>query len=116
MKTYARPDCAFNNAGIPGAPGVPTHAYPEKDGDRVMSVNLKRVWFCMKYELEQMLKQGGDAIVNTASIWGFVRAQGASAHIASKHALVGLTSAAASGRRKQWPRRWCGSALTRPPA
>ncbi len=95
MKTYGRLDCAFNNAGSAGAPGVPTHEYPEKDWDRVMSVNLKGVWFCMKYEIEQVLKQGGGAIVNTASTWGLVGAQGASAYVASKHAVVGLTRAAA---------------------
>ncbi len=95
VETYGRLDCAFNNAGIAGAIGASTHEYPEEDWDRVMSINLKGVWYCMKYEIVQMLKQGGGAIVNTASIWGLVGAEGAAAYIASKHAVVGLTRAAA---------------------
>jgi NAD(P)-dependent dehydrogenase (short-subunit alcohol dehydrogenase family) len=88
-------DCAFNNAGIAGEIGASTHEYLEESWDRVFGVNLKGVWCCMKYEIAQMLKQGGGAIVNTASIWGLVGAQGASAYVASKHAVAGLTRAAA---------------------
>ena len=95
VQTYGRLDCAFNNAGIAGAIGVSTHEYPEQDWDRVISVNLKGVWLCMKSEIEQMLEQGGGSIVNTASIYGSVGAQGLSAYVASKHAVVGLTRAAA---------------------
>ena len=95
VKTYGRLDCAFNNAAIGGAPGVSTHEYPEKDWDRVIAVNLKGVWLCMKYEIAQMLEQGGGVIVNTASVWGLVGASGASGYIASKHAVVGLTRSAA---------------------
>ncbi len=94
-EVYGRLDCACNNAGIPGAVGASTHEYPEEDWDRVISVNLKGVWLCMKHEIAQMLEQGGGAIVNTASVWGLVGAEGASAYIASKHAVVGLTRAAA---------------------
>lgn len=93
--SYGRLDCAFNNAGIAGEIGALTHEYPEEGWDRVIGVNLKGVWYCMKYEIAQMLKQGGGAIVNTASIWGLVGAQGASAYVASKHAVAGLTRAAA---------------------
>jgi len=95
VATYGRLDCAFNNAGIAGAIGSSTHEYPDESWERVIGINLKGVWLCMKHEIPQMLKQGGGAIVNTASIWGLVGAQGASAYVASKHGVVGLTRAAA---------------------
>ena len=77
VSTYGRLDCAFNNAGIAGAIGALTHDYPDDAWDRVIAVNLKGVWLCMKSEIPQMLHQGGGAIVNTASIWGLVGAAGA---------------------------------------
>lgn len=95
VATYGRLDCAFNNAGIAGAIGASTHAYPDDAWDRVIGINLKGVWLCMKHEIPQMLAQGGGAIVNTASIWGLVGAPGAAAYVASKHGVVGLTRAAA---------------------
>jgi NAD(P)-dependent dehydrogenase (short-subunit alcohol dehydrogenase family) len=95
VSTYGRLDCAFNNAGIAGAIGALTHEYPDDAWDRVIAVNLKGVWLCMKSEIPQMLHQGGGAIVNTASIWGLVGAAGAAAYVASKHGVVGLTRAAA---------------------
>lgn len=95
MATYGRLDCAFNNAGIPGSIGFSTHEYPDESWQRVLDVNLKGVWLCMRQEIIQMLQQGGGAIVNTASIWGLVGAPGASAYVASKHAVAGLTRAAA---------------------
>jgi NAD(P)-dependent dehydrogenase (short-subunit alcohol dehydrogenase family) len=95
VATYGRLDCAFNNAGIAGAIGASTHQYPDESWERVIGINLKGVWLCMRYEIPQMLKQGGGAIVNAASIWGLVGAPGASAYVASKHGVVGLTRAAA---------------------
>ncbi len=95
VESYGRLDCAFNNAGIEGEIGVSTHEYTEEGWDRVIAVNLKGVWLCMKHELPVMLKQGGGAIVNTSSIWGLVGARGASAYIASKHGVAGLTKSAA---------------------
>jgi len=95
IKSYGRLDCAFNNAGIEGEIGVSTHEYSEEGWDRVIAVNLKGVWLCMKYEIPVMLRQGGGTIVNTSSIWGLVGAQGASAYIASKHGVAGLTKTAA---------------------
>jgi NAD(P)-dependent dehydrogenase (short-subunit alcohol dehydrogenase family) len=95
VATYGRLDCAFNNAGIPGPIGASTHEYPDESWERVIGTNLKGVWLCMRYEIPQMLKQGSGAIVNTASIWGLVGAAGASAYVASKHGVVGLTRAAA---------------------
>lgn len=95
VEAYGRLDCAFNNAGIAGVIGAATHEYADESWDGVMGINLKGVWLCMKYEITQMLKQGRGAIVNTASIWGLVGAPGASAYVASKHGVVGLTRAAA---------------------
>jgi NAD(P)-dependent dehydrogenase (short-subunit alcohol dehydrogenase family) len=95
VEAYGRLDCAFNNAGIAGAIGISSHEYPDDIWEHVMAINLKGVWLCMKHEIPQMLKQGGGAIVNTASIWGLVGAPGASAYVASKHGVVGLTRAAA---------------------
>ena len=77
VDTYGRLDCAFNNAGIEGAL-QPTSEYDEAMWDRVMSINLKGVWLCMKYEIPQMLKQGSGAIVNTASAAGLVECKGCS--------------------------------------
>ena len=89
-------DCAFNNAGIAGGRDrLLTADYREDDWDRVLSINLKGVWLCMKSEIPQMLKQGGGAIVNTASIAGLAGLSGTVAYVAAKHGVTGLTKAAA---------------------
>jgi len=68
VQAFGRLDCAFNNAGISGGMDRRLTAdYQEEDWDRVIGINLKGVWLCMKAEIPQMLKQGGGAIVNTAS-------------------------------------------------
>jgi NAD(P)-dependent dehydrogenase (short-subunit alcohol dehydrogenase family) len=95
VKTYGRLDCAHNNAGIPGGGRALTAEYAEDTWHQVIAVNLTGVWLCMKYEIPQMLSQGSGAIVNTASAWGLVGAPGASAYVASKHGVVGLTKTAA---------------------
>jgi NAD(P)-dependent dehydrogenase (short-subunit alcohol dehydrogenase family) len=95
VEVYGRLDCAFNNAGIEGAVGVATSDYTEDTWDNVINVNLKGVWLCMKHELSQMMKQGGGAIVNNASVAGLVGGSFGSAYYASKHGVVGLTKAAA---------------------
>jgi len=94
VQTYGRLDCAHNNAGIEG-PGAATVEYAEEMWDRVIAINLKGVWLCMKYEIPQMLKNGGGAIVNTASTAGLVGYPSGSAYVASKHGVVGLTRTAA---------------------
>lgn len=94
VETYGRLDCAFNNAGIEGVL-KPTSDYDIDTWDRVLSINLKGVWLCMKYEIQQMLSQGGGAIVNTASAAGLVAVSGMSAYVAAKHGVVGLTKTAA---------------------
>ena len=94
VDTYGRLNCAFNNAGVELETGVPTHGLSEDGWDKTIAVNLKGVWLCMKYEIEQMLKQGGGTIVNTASIPGLT-GRGGIAYVASKHGVVGMTKAAA---------------------
>src|SRR5262245_56657344 len=94
VSAYGRLDYAHNNAGIEGVIAQ-TAEYREEDFDRVMPVNLKGVWLCMKYEIAQMLKQGGGAIVNTASGAGLVGLAQMPAYVASKHGVVGLTRTAA---------------------
>lgn len=96
VQTYGRLDCAHNNAGIAGRIRAPLHECPEDVWDQVLGINLKGVWLCMKYEILQMLHQGGGTIVNTASIMGLVGSwSGTSAYNASKHGVVGLTKTAA---------------------
>jgi NAD(P)-dependent dehydrogenase (short-subunit alcohol dehydrogenase family) len=94
VETYGRIDCAFNNAGIEDRVANTVEA-TEQNFDRVIAINLKGVWLCMKYEIPQMLKQGGGAIVNTASVAGLVGIEGLSAYNASKHGVIGLTKTAA---------------------
>jgi NAD(P)-dependent dehydrogenase (short-subunit alcohol dehydrogenase family) len=94
VAVYGRLDCAFNNAGIEGLP-TRTMDVTEDDFDRIIAVNLKGVWLCLKYELEQMVAQGGGAIVNTASVAGLTGAHSMPAYAASKHGVVGLTRTAA---------------------
>ena len=94
VETYGRLDCAFNNAGIEG--GVkPTIDCTEEEFDRTIAVNLTGVWLCMKHELQQMLSQGGGAIVNTASVAGLIGFPGLPDYVASKHGVLGLTKTAA---------------------
>jgi len=96
VETYGRLDCAHNNAGVGSRPRVLLHELPEESWNHVIDINLKGVWLCMKYEITQMLQQGGGAIVNTASIMGLVGSWSRSgAYNASKHGVVGLTKTAA---------------------
>ena len=95
VETYGRLDCAHNNAGISGGGRALTAEYPEETWHQVIAVNLTGVWLCMKYEIPQMLPQGGGAIVNTASVAGLIGGRGLAAYVASKHGVVGLTKTAA---------------------
>jgi NAD(P)-dependent dehydrogenase (short-subunit alcohol dehydrogenase family) len=94
IEAYGRLDYAFNNAGTEGHT-VPLIEQSEADVDYTLNVNTKAVWLCMKLEIEQMLKQGGGAIVNTTSLFGLRAAPNFSIYAASKHAVIGLTKAAA---------------------
>jgi NAD(P)-dependent dehydrogenase (short-subunit alcohol dehydrogenase family) len=94
VATYGRLDCAHNNAGIAG--NAKTIVDDTEDNwDRILAINLKGVWLCMKYEIAHMLKQGGGAIVNTASGAGLIGVRRGGAYVASKHGVVGLTKTAA---------------------
>ncbi len=94
VELYGRLDCAFNNAGIEGT-SASIADYPLDAWNRIIGINLTGVFLCMKYEIEQMLKQGEGAIVNNASILGLVGFANASAYSAAKHGVLGLTKTAA---------------------
>lgn len=87
---YGQLDIACNNAGM-GGPAKPTGEYEPEEWDRVIALNLNGVFYACRYQLEQMLKNGGGSIVNIASIHGQVAAPNSPAYTASKHAVVGLT-------------------------
>src|SRR6202030_740003 len=92
---FGRLDIAFNNAGIEGSL-TPITEQSEEDWDRTIDVNLKGTWLCLKYEIQQMLKQGrGGAIVNMASIAGLIGSPAFASYCASKHGVMGLTKSAA---------------------
>jgi NAD(P)-dependent dehydrogenase (short-subunit alcohol dehydrogenase family) len=92
--TFGRLDAAFNNAGVMQR-RVETAEIGSDEWDRVIAINLRGVWSCMKYELRQMLRQRGGAIVNCSSIGGLIGVAGLAAYHASKHGVIGLTKTAA---------------------
>jgi NAD(P)-dependent dehydrogenase (short-subunit alcohol dehydrogenase family) len=94
VERYGRLDCAFNNAGIEGE-FASTPELSLENWHRVISINLDGVFYCMKYEIQQMLKQGGGSIVNTSSVAGLIGLPGGSAYVAAKHGVAGLTKTAA---------------------
>jgi NAD(P)-dependent dehydrogenase (short-subunit alcohol dehydrogenase family) len=94
FETFGRLNCAFNNAGINGEI-ISVSRCTEESWDRIIDINLKGVFLCMKYEIPRMLKSGGGSIVNTASVMGLVGEPGHPAYAASKHGVVGLTKSAA---------------------
>ncbi len=97
---YGRIDCFFNNAGIEGKV-APIAEYDEAMFDAVIGVNVKGVFLGMQYVLPEMIRQGGGAIVNTASVAGLVGTPNMSAYVASKHAVLGLTKTAAGEVARQ---------------
>lgn len=94
VSTFGKLDCAFNNAGIE-SPAKPLHEQSIEDFDKLMSINVRGLFLCMKYEIQQMLSQGSGVIVNTSSGGGLVGFPSVSPYIASKHAVMGLTRSAA---------------------
>ncbi|WP_035883427.1 SDR family oxidoreductase [Cupriavidus metallidurans] len=90
---FGRLDAAFNNAGVQSPVAETADADP-KDYDFVMGVNLRGIWNCMKFELQQMRKQGSGAIVNNSSLGGLVGIAERGIYHASKHGVVGLTKSA----------------------
>jgi len=94
VEVFGRLDAAHNNAGVPG-PYVPLDEYEEEDFMRVLQVDLAGVWRCMRAEIRHMRAQRSGAIVNTSSMLGAAAMPDNSAYIAAKHAVHGLTRAAA---------------------
>lgn len=94
VEAFGRLDAAYNNAGIQ-SPVTDTANLEAEEWDRVMAVNLRAVWLCMKYELLQMRKQGSGCIVNCSSLGGLVGLPGRAAYHAAKHGVLGLTKSAA---------------------
>jgi NAD(P)-dependent dehydrogenase (short-subunit alcohol dehydrogenase family) len=97
---YGRIDCFFNNAGIEGKVSQIVD-YDEAVFDAVIGVNVKGVFLGLKHVLPEMIRQGGGAIVNTASVAGLVGTPGMPAYVASKHAVIGLTKTAAGEVARQ---------------
>jgi NAD(P)-dependent dehydrogenase (short-subunit alcohol dehydrogenase family) len=100
VETYGRLDCAVNNAGIDGDTAL-TADCTRENWDRVIGINLTGVFLGLKYQIPQMQKQGGGAIVNIASTMGVVAHQNVPAYVASKHGVVGLTKSTALGYVKE---------------
>jgi NAD(P)-dependent dehydrogenase (short-subunit alcohol dehydrogenase family) len=94
ISTYGQLDYAFNNASMEGSTAN-LHDCTEENWDRTIALNLKGVWLCMKYEIQEMLKNGKGSIVNNASIAGLIGYPGIPAFVASKHGIIGLTKNAA---------------------
>jgi NAD(P)-dependent dehydrogenase (short-subunit alcohol dehydrogenase family) len=97
---FGRLDAAFNNAGVMAKIAY-TAESTRDEWDRVIDINLRGVWSCMKYELRQMVRQGSGAIVNNASVGALTGNPGIGSYIASKHGVVGLTRTAALEYAKQ---------------
>src|ERR1700722_15087877 len=91
---FGQLDAAYNNAGIQNVLAE-TADSPRDDYDRVMSINLRGVWSCMKYELQQMRKQGSGAIVNCSSLGGLIGGNQRGTYHAAKHGVIGFTKSAA---------------------
>jgi NAD(P)-dependent dehydrogenase (short-subunit alcohol dehydrogenase family) len=94
VSTFGRLDAAFNNAGVQ-IPAAPTVDVPSSDYERVMGINLRGVWDCMRFELRHMVRQGSGAIVNCSSVGGLVGLPNLSAYHGSKHGVIGMTKSTA---------------------
>ncbi len=100
VKKFKKIDFAFNNAGVEGMQSFTPECTVE-NWNKVVEINLKGVWLCMKYQIPQMLSQGQGSIVNCSSIAGLVGFPGIPAYVASKHGVIGLTKTAALEFAKQ---------------
>ncbi|MGU3361248.1 glucose 1-dehydrogenase [Methylobacterium sp. M6A4_1b] len=94
VATFGRLDIAFNNAGVENI-AAPVADIALDEWDRILDINLRGTFVCMKHEIAQMLRQGGGVIVNTASGAGIRGVAGGASYAASKHAVIGLTKSAA---------------------
>jgi NAD(P)-dependent dehydrogenase (short-subunit alcohol dehydrogenase family) len=100
VEAFGRLDYALNNAAI-NVPPAPVTEMPEESWDRIIAVNLKGIWLCLKYEVAQMLRQGGGAIVNVASVQAMGGGRNTAAYAASKHGIIGLTKSVALETARQ---------------
>lgn len=91
---FGQIDFAFNNADIEGENRL-LHQQSIEEFDKLISINLRGLFLCMKYEIMQMLSSGGGVIVNNSSMVGLISFRGISPYVASKHAVMGLTKSAA---------------------
>jgi NAD(P)-dependent dehydrogenase (short-subunit alcohol dehydrogenase family) len=91
---HGRLDCAFNNAGIPGGM-QPFAEHSDEQFESIMDINVRGAWMCVQEEIKAMLRTGGGAIVNASSGLGMIAAPQVAAYVTSKHAVLGLTRAAA---------------------
>ena len=95
LESHGQLDCAFNAAGIEGTVGLGIDC-SEEEWDRIIDINLKGVWLCMKYEVPAILRRGGGAIVNVSSVSGLEGSEMMAVYSASKHGVAGLTRAFAN--------------------
>lgn len=100
VETFGRLDIAFNNAGVENK-AASVHEIELAEWDRILGINLRGVFVCMKHELAQMVEQGGGVVINTSSGAGIRGVAGGAAYAASKHAIIGLTRSAALDYAKQ---------------
>ncbi|WP_433506333.1 SDR family NAD(P)-dependent oxidoreductase [Pseudonocardia halophobica] len=100
VEEFGRIDCFFNNAGI-GGTVAPVAEYAEEDFAAVLAVNVTGAFLGLRHVLPVMIEQGSGAVVNTASVAGLIATPGASAYVASKHAVIGLTKTAAGEVARQ---------------
>ena len=94
VRQFGHVDICFNNAGISGESN-PVGDMSLEGWNKMIATNLSSVFYCMKYQITQMMKQGGGAIVNNSSILGSVGFAGAAAYVAAKHGVIGLTETSA---------------------
>ncbi len=94
VETFGRLDAAYNNAGV-NSPMTDIADLSPEEYDRIMDIDLRSVWLCMKYELQQMRAQGSGTIVNCSSLGGLVGNGGRAAYHAAKHGVLGMTKSAA---------------------
>jgi NAD(P)-dependent dehydrogenase (short-subunit alcohol dehydrogenase family) len=97
---FGRLDVAFNNAGVENK-AAPLHEIELEEWDRILNINLRGTFVCMKHEIAQMLRQGGGVVVNTSSGAGIRGVAGGASYAASKHAIIGMTKSAALDYAKQ---------------
>jgi NAD(P)-dependent dehydrogenase (short-subunit alcohol dehydrogenase family) len=100
VERFGRLDVAFNNAGVENK-AAPLHEIELEEWDRILNINLRGTFVCMKHEIAQMVRQGGGVVVNTSSGAGIRGVAGGASYAASKHAIVGMTKSAALDYAKQ---------------